>query len=319
MSRVSEALKRAAEQAKGAQEPPAHALGKEADTPFVSPWDFAPMRAEPVLGGERHSESEGESGELTPDLVDQGRAASTAGVDSPVSSVRLDSQLAMGWPQPFAADVSAKLVVMRDTDTVAVGQYRKLRAALFEVQKERGVKSVMVTSAVAGEGKTLTAVNLALTLSEAGRGRVLLIDADLRRPRVHELFQVSLGAGLAGRLMTAERWMPVVRLTRSLALLPAGRPVADPGEVLGSDRMRAVLADASASFDWVILDTPPAVLLPDAGLVAPLVEAVVLVVEAGKTPCEQVESTVETLGRDRLLGVVLNRTPERVAATTIGT
>lgn len=313
MSRVSDALLRAAAQAKSPDKVPTHPDEGAAESPFVSAWDLERLRAEAGVEGEPPVEEV--PGGLKPGAMGEGPAPGTAGADRVTSSIRLESQLAMGWPQPFAAELSEKLVVMRETDAAAVGQYRRLGAALRQAQLERAVKIVMVASAVAGEGKTLTAVNVALTLS----GRVLLIDADLRQPKVHELFQVSSGTGLAGCLKSVTgQPMPVVELTPSLALLPAGRPDTDPGDGLGSDRMRAVLAEASASFDWVILDTPPITLSPDAGLLAPLVEAAVLVIEAGKTPRATIELAVDALGRDRLLGVVLNRAPDSAAAATAG-
>jgi len=317
MSRVSDALLRAAAQAKSPDKAPTHPDEGAAESPFVSAWDLERLRAEAGVEDERPDADP--SGGLMPGAVGEGRAPGAARDASVTSSVRLESQLAMGWPQPFATEVSEKLVAMRETDAAAVAQYRRLAAALRKAQTERAIKSVMVASATAGEGKTLTALNLALTLSEAGHGRVLLIDADLRHPRVHELFQVSSGTGLAGCLKSApgER-MPVVELTPSLTLLPAGRPEADPGDALGSDRMRAVLAEASASFDWVVLDTPPIALLPDTGLLAPLVDGAVLVIEAGKAPRATIEVAVDALGRDRLLGVVLNRASDSEVARTTG-
>lgn len=317
MSRVSDALLRAAAQAKSPDKAPTHPEEGAAQSPFVSAWDLERLRAEAEVNGGRPVADP--SGGLTPGAVGEGRALGPAGAASVTSSVRLESQLAMGWPQPFAAEVSEKLVVMRETDAAAVAQYRRLAAALRQAQTERAMKSVLVASAAAGEGTTLTAVNLALTLSEAGRGRVLLIDAHLRHPRVHELFQVSSGTGLSGRLRSATADpMPVVELTPSLTLLPAGRPDADPGDLLGSDRMRALLAEASTSFDWIVLDTPPVALLPDTALLAPLVDGAILVIEAGKTPRATMDLAVDALGRDRLLGVVLNRASDSEVAGTTG-
>jgi len=317
MPRLSVALKRAAAQTNGAEQTPGRPSDGAAATPFVSAWDLDPAREETVLAGE--SAVEDGPGRLTPGLTGEDQAAGTAGSGSAAPSIRLDSQLAMSWPAPFAAEVSAKLVVMRETDAAAIAQYDRLKAAMLRAQLERSVKVVMVSSAVAGEGRTLTATNLALMLSGANGGRVLLVDSDLRQPRTHELFQVSSVPGLGGCLKsTTALRLPFVEVTGSLTLLPAGRPQADPGEVLGSDRMRAVLAEARAAFDWVILDTAPVVLQSDAGLLAPLVEGAVLVIEAGKTPLKLIERAVDVLGRDRLLGVVLNRASDAAVAAAAG-
>jgi capsular exopolysaccharide synthesis family protein len=166
----------------------------------------------------------------------------------------------------------------------------------------------MVTSAIAGEGKTLTATNLALTLAESYKRQVLLIDADLRRPWVHEMFQLPNDNGLNDGVQAVDdRKIPLLRLTDHLTVLTAGRPDSDPMSVLSSERMKRVLAEASTRFDMVIIDTPPVALLSDAHLLATLVDTVLLVVQAGSTPLAAVKTAVEAVGRDRILGVVLNR------------
>lgn len=187
-------------------------------------------------------------------------------------------------------------------------QYRKLAAALHHAQRDRGIKSVLVASALAGEGKTLTATNLALTLSESYMRRVLLIDADLRRPSLHHVFQVPNASGLSDGLRDlTERKMTLAQISPLLTLLTAGKPDADPMGSLSSTRMRQVIDDAVESFDWVLIDTPPVGLLPDANLLAAMVDAAVLVVYAGRTPTADMQKAINLLGRDRVLGVVLNR------------
>jgi capsular exopolysaccharide synthesis family protein len=176
------------------------------------------------------------------------------------------------------------------------------------MQAEHQTSVVMVTSAVAGEGKTLTAANLALTLSESYRRSVLLIDADLRRPSLHTLFGVENVSGLSDALKAAEaRKLTLVELTDQLSLLPAGRPDNDPMSILSSERMRQVIAEAGKKFEWVIIDTPPVGLLTDARLLASAVDTVLLVVQAGKTPLAAIKAAGEAIGRERILGVVLNR------------
>jgi protein-tyrosine kinase len=193
-------------------------------------------------------------------------------------------------------------------DPTATEQYRRLAGRLYLAQAEHGTRVVMVTSAMPGEGKTLTATNVALTLAESYKRQVLLIDADLRRPWVHEMFQVPNLSGLNDGLRSEEeRKIPLLRLTDNLSILTAGRPDRDPMSVLSSDRMRRVLQEASSRFDWVIIDTPPVALLTDAHLLASLVDAVLLVVQAGKTPLAAINRAVEAVGRERILGVVLNR------------
>jgi protein-tyrosine kinase len=165
----------------------------------------------------------------------------------------------------------------------------------------------MVTSAEPGDGKTLVAVNLALVLSESYRRRVLLVDADLRRPSIREISQVSDLPGLSEVLKArADQKLSVLRITETLTLLPAGRPDPDPMSGLTSPRMQRIVREAAARFDWVILDAPPMGPVPDASLLAGMADGTLLVVRAGRTPCAAVQKAIEGLGRDRILGVVLN-------------
>jgi capsular exopolysaccharide synthesis family protein len=204
--------------------------------------------------------------------------------------------------------ISEKLVIGQ-TLPQSIEQYRRLAATLHELQETRGIKTLLIVSAMPSEGKTLTAANLALTLSESYRREVLLIDADLRRPSVHRVFKLSDGAGLGdGLKATAFDRVPVRRVSDFLSVLPAGNPDPDPMGGLTSPRMKQLLAEAATAFEWVIIDTPPVGLLPDARVLATLADAAVLVVRAGVTPFAMVKKTVEAIGKTRLLGVVLNGT-----------
>jgi protein-tyrosine kinase len=214
-------------------------------------------------------------------------------------------------PDALDMETSEKLVTSGEVAQVAVEQYRKLATTLHQAQATGNMKIIMVASAMAGEGKTLTAANLALTLSESFRRNVLLIDADLRRPSVHKMFQIANATGLIDGLRSEkEEKLNLVKVTPYLTVLPAGRPDADPMGGLASDRMKQILNDASARFDWVVIDTPPVVLLSDANVLAEMVDGVVLVVRAGLTPVRLIQRAVESLDRQRIVGVVLNRVAE---------
>jgi len=206
------------------------------------------------------------------------------------------------------ARLTEKIVVDHNMSPQSREQYRRLAAVLHDAHNTSGLRLIMVASAVAGEGKTLTASNLALTFSESYQKRVLLIDADLRRPSLHTVFRLDTALGLGdGLLSTGETKMLVRQVSPRLAVLPAGRPSSDPMAGLTSERMRRLLEEAKQSFDWVILDTPPVMLLPDAHLLASMVEGAVLVVRAGSTPHDLVKRSADAIGRSRILGVVLNR------------
>ncbi len=206
------------------------------------------------------------------------------------------------------ARLAEKVVVDVNISPVSREQYRRLAAVLHDAQGNNGTRVVMVASAVSGEGKTLTATNMALTLSDSYRRRVLLIDADLRKPALHEVFRLNTTTGLIDGLESPNDVKLVLRQVSShLSVLPAGRPTPDPMAGLTSERMRRLIDEAKEAFDWVIIDTPPLMLLPDAHLLSSLVDGAVLVVKANSTPHEMVKRTAELIGRERVIGVVLNQ------------
>jgi capsular exopolysaccharide synthesis family protein len=250
--------------------------------------------------------------------LDQAGLAPELSLDEPARTPEPREQTVAGAPEltlngaPVPAD--SRLVLNPDLPAIAVEQYRRLAATLHHLQEDRGVKRVIVSSAIANEGKTLTSVNLALTLSHSYAKRVLLIDADLRRPRVNVVFGLPSGPGLSDALDRREpNKLPVAMVSPLLAILPAGRATPDPMAGLTSSRMAAILEDAAAQFDWVIIDTPPVGLLSDARLLAAMADVALIVVGSGTTPCGAVQRAVDAIGRERVLGVVLNRADEKLA------
>jgi capsular exopolysaccharide synthesis family protein len=219
----------------------------------------------------------------------------------------------------FNRSIIGKVVTGRDMDPGSVEQYRRVAATLHHSQVERGTKKVMVASAVDGEGKTLTALNLALTLSESYHRRVVLIDADLRCPRIHEMLDIANVSGLNEALKNPRQSKAtLLAVSPRLSVLPAGRPNPDPMGPLTSRRMRQILDKAAAHFEWVIVDTPPVVVLPDTNLLAAMVDVAVLVIQAGRTSYDLIDRAILALGRDRVLGVVLNGVEAEDAETDYG-
>jgi capsular exopolysaccharide synthesis family protein len=215
---------------------------------------------------------------------------------------------AVAAPAPIVLEETpGSVLITKTTRFDAIEQYRKLAAALHEAQSERAMRTVLCTSALMGEGKTVTASNLALTLSESYGRRVLLIDADLRRPQIHSMFDVSNAVGLGDALSAREdSKLAVHRVTERLSIVTAGQPSSNPMTGLTSGRLRDVIAEAAQRFDWVIVDTPPVLLLPDARVLVSMVDAVLLVVRAGSTPFRTVLRAVDVIKRDRIFGTVLN-------------
>jgi capsular exopolysaccharide synthesis family protein len=245
-------------------------------------------------------------------FTSEAEGAAVSDAEAPAGAEVLQEAEADGTVVEIDGDVtrlrSAEKLMLGHPESTSVEQYRRLAARLLMAQAEKGVRLVMVTSALPGEGKTLTSANLALTLSESYKRHVLLIDGDLRRPWVHELFEVPNISGLNDGLRTeVNRKIPLLNYTEHLSILTAGRPDSDPMSVLAGDAVRRVLKEAANRFDFVIIDTPPVALLPDAHLLSGLVDSVLLVVESGRSPLPALKRALDAVGRDRVLGVVLNR------------
>lgn len=202
-----------------------------------------------------------------------------------------------------------RLLVRGDNpDPIAVEQYRRLAGTLQDIQRDQGLKTLMITSALPGEGKTLTSANLALTLGDACRRQVLLIDADLRRPAQHRLFRLSNARGLGDVLQADDAAAPFVRLSEHVTILPAGH--VDQPMALTSDRMRLFLQRCEAAFDWVLIDTAPVGFMPDGQVLSRLTRAVLFVIAAHATPYQLVTRAIAELGADCIVGTVLNRMHE---------
>jgi protein-tyrosine kinase len=207
----------------------------------------------------------------------------------------------------FSSAWRERLASPPDGDPGLIEQFRRLAATLHHAQQSNGLRSVMVTSASQGDGKTLTAVNLALVLAESYRSRVLLIDADLRRPSIPSVADLGDGSGLSEALRApTEQKLALVPITSRLTLLPAGQAIANSIEALTSPRMRQILEDAATHFDWVVLDAPPVGPTADARLLTQMVGGTLFVIRAEHTQCDDVQKAIDSLGREHILGVVLN-------------
>jgi capsular exopolysaccharide synthesis family protein len=225
----------------------------------------------------------------------------TAGGGEAVQPGRVDAA------HPIDLRADGKLVLSSEAPSVLVEQYRRLAATLYDVQSEKDLKSIIVSSALPREGKTLTAVNLALTLSESYHCRVLLVDADLRAPSIHDVLKVPCAPGLVDYLATPDAPLPCIQVSARLAVMPAGTNTQNPIAGLVSEAMAALVQHASSRFDWVVLDTPPVGLLSDANLIARVAHAVLFVIAAGSTPHAVVQRAIAQLGAERIFGIVLNR------------
>jgi capsular exopolysaccharide synthesis family protein len=207
-----------------------------------------------------------------------------------------------------AGAINKRRYAMLQPDSFVAEQFRTLRGRLDSLAAERPVRTLCVASALPGEGKTTAAVNLALVSSLSVGRRVLLVDCDLRRPKIHTALNLRPEYGLAEVLSgqaPLDRAITKVEGT-SLEVLPVRGMPSNPSELLSSDRMRALVEELARNYHQVIFDTPPTLSLPDAKIVSELTDGLVLVVRADETPQEDVQSALDVLDRRRVLGLVLN-------------
>jgi protein-tyrosine kinase len=206
-------------------------------------------------------------------------------------------------------DPAASVFSSINVDTVGAEKFRTLRSRLYQIAAAQTLRKVLITSTSPQEGKTFTVANLAWSFVRQPERRVLLIDADLRAPRLHMQFGAPKSPGLADYLRgdVDEYKAMQVGPEGNLCLIPAGIDVANPSELLHSERMKRLLDNMARVFDWVILDSPPALALHDASILSDMCDGVLFVVRAGSTDFAMAEKATSEFRDKNLLGVVLNR------------
>jgi polysaccharide biosynthesis transport protein len=209
-------------------------------------------------------------------------------------------------PAVKAAEMNG-LASYDDSNPALAESYRRLRNSVHLLARAERLRILMITSAVEQEGKTTTAANLAISLAMMGR-KVVLVSADLRRPRLHELLDVENGAGVEGVLRGATSLADAVQATdiENLLILPSGPTPQHPGELLSPERAGPLFKELAKSADYVIVDSPPALLVADTMSMAPYVDAVILIAREGTTTRREIElarDSFEQAGA-RVLGTV---------------
>ena len=287
MSRIQDILARAERDGTTRRTQPSSGLGSQAA-------DFQP----PAVSGS----SALDASAFMPDVVDPTPFMSPATTAAaPAAAVAVE-------PRTAQATLHPALVAAIDPHSPVAEQYRAIRARITH-DDGTSLRTIMVTSPGAREGKSVTAANLALTMAQELQRQVVLVDAALRGPSVHALFGIEGSPGLAdvlaggATLEEALVYLPDFRLS----VLPAGTTPQFPTELLGSAAMRRAMDTLRARFDRVLLDLPSVMPLADVGTVAPLADGVVMVVRAGHTLRPALDQALAALEDNRVLGVVLNQ------------
>ncbi len=207
--------------------------------------------------------------------------------------------------------LSAYLVSLLEPKSLAAEQFKRLRTLILRKMKSRMENTILVTSAIQGEGKTTTALNLAISIAQGMNETVLMIDTDLRKPGVHNSLGIEVERGLVDYLREEHSLPELLVKTEvpKLTILPSGEPPENPSELLASERMSLLLREVKARYDnrFVILDTSPVNVFTDTAILAPQVEGVLLVVKDGGTPRDYVHRAIAQLDGSNLLGLILNQ------------
>ena len=210
--------------------------------------------------------------------------------------------------QVRTGETHARLLMLHEPHAAGCEQYRTLRTELFHAAERELTQVIVVASALAGEGKTATTLNLAFAIAQSPNRRVLVIDGDLRRPSIASYLGLNPFSGFAEVLQDrSELFDSVTKLNEhELYLLPVKRETRTPTELLSSPRFEETLRELRRYFDFILIDSPPVKPYADARLLANHADATLFVVRAGFAPYETVEQAVHALNDVRVLGVVLN-------------
>ena len=204
------------------------------------------------------------------------------------------------------------IVTITDPRSPVSEAYRSLRANLSFYSLDKPLRTLMVTSPAAGEGKSTTIANLAVTMAQSGR-RTIIVDTDLRRPALHELFGAQMSPGLTDAMMAAAGDLPLQKTAvDNLWLLSSGPKPPNPSDLPGAERMAQIIAQLTEQADIVLFDAPPVMAAADAAILGARVDGVLLVIQAGKTRRDHSERAREVLekSRARVVGAALTNAPK---------
>jgi protein-tyrosine kinase len=289
MSRIHEALKKA-EQERAAQ-------GGASQEAYAST-----AAAEPEVGPAAE--------ERRAEVAAGGGMPATSAMPAFASPFSVDTLMGRCVPQPWAPDEKTMLFLNGDDNARGTEEFRTLRSRLYHTREKMPLKKLLITSALPKEGKSFMAANLAQVLVRQHGRRVLLIDADLRGPRLHMMLGTTSTPGLADYLQGRCDEFSIMQRgpLENLFFIPSGQEISDPAELVANGRLKLLLQRVEGLFDWIILDSPPAVPVSDASVLAKACDGVLMVVRSNITPSDMARRARLEFPDDALIGVVLNGT-----------
>ena len=292
MSRIHEALKKA-EQERAANQGGGVQAGFSA--PVAEPAVFAEEPPSAVAAD-----------------VPSGGAVPNAAMPAFASPLSVDTLLARCARLEWKPDAATMLFLNGDDAARGTEEFRTLRSRLYHAREKMTLKKLLITSALPKEGKSFTSANLAQVLVRQHGRRVLLVDADLRGPRLHLMLGTTASPGLSDYLKGQSDEFSIMQRgpLENLFFIPSGGEIGDPAELVANGRLKFLLQRVEPLFDWIIIDSPPAVPVSDAGILAKACDGVLMVVRSNSTPFDVARKARQEFPDEALVGVVLNGTRE---------
>jgi protein-tyrosine kinase len=213
-------------------------------------------------------------------------------------------------------ELDKNLITYHNPQSVEAELFKVLRTNLLFPAEGQPPKVILVTSPLPGDGKSFTSANLAISIAQGVEEHVMLIDCDVRKPTIHSLFGHKQVTGLSDYLAAGPDIAKILLKTpiAKLTLFPAGKPPQNPTELLSSKKMKALLEEVKGRYEdrYIIIDSPPPSMAAETNAIVNYVDGVLIVVKAGKTPQSAVTETIEQIGKEKVLGIVLNHADQSV-------
>ena len=211
---------------------------------------------------------------------------------------------------PISLTPQSRLVCLTDRENPTAEAVRLLGVRLRDLRRTRALKTVLITSTIPREGKSTISANLACALAHGSNERILLVDGDLRRPSQSQIFGLPKTRGVSDSVKEENGMQTsVYRLEEpGLWILPAGSASRNPLELLQSHRLPEIMGQLAGYFDWVVIDSPPALPLADTSVWMRLADGILVVTRQGTTEKQQLQKGLEAIDPHKLLGVLLNGT-----------
>jgi protein-tyrosine kinase len=288
MSRIHEALKKAEQERAATQ-------GSSLPTSFAT----TPVAGPPVF-------------EEKPAAPVSAATAAHAGIPAFASPFSIDTLLARCAQRDWKPEPGIMLFMNGDDSARGTEEFRTLRSRLYHLREKMTLKKILVTSALPREGKSFTSSNLAQVVVRQHGRRALLIDADLRAPRLHQMLGTTSDPGLSDYLSGKSDEFSIMQRgpLENLFFIPSGTGAADPAELVGNGRLKVLLQRVEPLFDWIIIDSPPAIPVSDASVLAKVCDGVLMVVRSNSTPFDLARRARQEFPDEMLIGAVLNGTSE---------